>query len=261
MPTRRRLLIERPIEREQALAASRIIRFLLWAGILITARADRRETGLRTAWVPHLAGNSFSLLLPEIWTAARRLIPTGGLRGPGPNELRATLDGVIDDLVVSNPRYFEYVAPAALAYILTYPTINIYRNEKANRMIFGLGLDSIPHATTALAITQLVFDLLGSLKRHAAPSAPLAASIEWAEEHAVLVSGGVIAGATAFYESGEYAIHVAELEQVHNDPTKIAMEWSVADTAGDILSNVVGWLLAVLSRQAREVRPSRRVLP
>ncbi len=216
----------------------RIARYALWAGIVVTANANRRYTKLASAWVYHLVGNTFSLLLPEIYAGIRGLVPDDG-DGATP-----AVEGVITDLVES-PRYLEYVAPPAIAYILAYPTHNMYKSEWANRQLFGMGLDSIPHAATAYAITHLVYDTLASLERHAPRTAAFYSQLKWAEQHADLLSAAAVAAATLFYESGEYAIHVSELKAVRNDESRIAMEWSVADTLQDVLSNAIGTALAI----------------
>ncbi len=224
----------------------RLLRFALWGGILLTARANRKHTDLKTAWVPHLAGNTLALLFPEIYGVVSSGLRLDALAKREPSGILAMLTGVMHELVLDNPRYVEYVAPPAFAFILTYPTINIYKSAWANRQLFGFGLDSIPHADTAFGLTQMVFDALRAFKRHTPADSFLAAPVTWAAEHPTLVSASALAAATAFYESGEYAIHRAELKAVHNDPSKVEMEWSLVDTIQDILSNTVGWLLAVL---------------
>ncbi len=228
------------------LTLDRGIRWALWGGILLTANANRKHTDLKTAWVPHLIGNTLALLWPEIYRGVGSILNLDASAQKDSNVAPAMLDGVMHDLVLDNPRYVEYVAAPALAFILTYPKINIYKSDWANRQLFGFGLDSIPHAATAFGLTQLVFDALRALKRHTSPSAPLAAPVDWAADHAAWISAGALAAATAFYESGEYAIHRSELKAVHNDPAQVEMEWSFADTLQDIFSNAVGWLLDVL---------------
>jgi hypothetical protein len=225
-----------------------LLRYALWGGILVTANANRKHSGLRTAWVPHLIGNTFALLLPELYRAADAALKLDERAQGNQAGALATLNGALHDLVLDNPRYVEYVAPPVLAYLLTYPPINIYKSAWANRQLFGFGLDSIPHAGTAFGLTRMTFDALRALKRHTPAHTRLTAPVDWAATHANLVSAGAVAAATAFYESGEYAIHVSELQAVHDDPTKIEMEWSLADTLQDIISNAVGWLLAVLTQ-------------
>jgi hypothetical protein len=53
------------------------------------------------------------------------------------------------------------------------------------------------------------------------------------------------------WEYGEYRVHFYELGQ-RGDVTKINMQWSVADTAKDVRSNFLGWLLAVLWQGSRK---------
>ncbi len=233
-----------------------LLRYALWGGILLTANANHKHSGLRTAWVPHLIGNTFALLLPELYRAADLGLKLDERALGNQEGVLVTLNGVLRDLVLDYPRYVEYVAPPALAYLLTYPPINIYKSDWANRQLFGFGLDSIPHAWTAFGLTRMVFDVLRTLHRHTPAHARLAAPVNWATAHGELISGGIVAAATAFYESGEYEIHKSELKAVHDDPTKIEMEWSLADTIQDIISNALGWLLAVLSEKpSRSRRP------
>ena len=227
---------------------NKFLRYALWAGVLVTADASRKHTGLKTAWLPHLIGDTVALLLPEFYGLVAARLHLDERARSDDRALLSTLHGVMCDLVRDNPDYAQYVAPPASAYILAHPRFNIYKSEWANRQLFGFGLDSIPHAWTAFGLTRMVMDTLRVFKRRTPAGAFLAPLADQAEAHRVLVSAGVLAAASAFYEGGEYAIHRSELKAVNNDPTKIAMEWSVADTVQDLISNAVGWLLAVLTK-------------
>ncbi len=226
---------------------NKLVRYALWAGVLVTANANRKHSGLKTAWLPHLIGNTFALLLPEFYGAVAALLHLDDRLATNDGGVLPTLHGMMHDLVLDNPDYSQYVAPPASAYILAHPRFNIYKSAWANRQLFGFGLDSIPHAWTAFGLTRMALDTLRVFKRRTSAGTPLAPLADQAQAHAVLISAGVVAAASAFYESGEYAIHRSELKAVHNDPTKVEMEWSVADTIQDLISNAVGWLLAVLT--------------
>ncbi len=227
-------------------------RYLLYALVLVTANENRKSTGLITSWIFHAIGHTPLLLMPEIYSSLATLFHIPQRAQANPTGMWATVNGVMDDLVVDNPHYVEYMAPAAIAYILAFPGHNMYKSEWANEQLFGFGLDSIPHAMTAFALVRFTYDALRALGRHLPPSSPVAAQAQWAEQHAGIIAAGTLAAATAFYEGGEYLIHRAELKAVHNDPTKIAMEWSLADTVQDIISNTAGGLAAAWINRRRK---------
>ncbi len=233
-------------------------RYALEVGLLITANAARIESGLLTAWVFHAIGNSFLLLLPEIYRGAAAAF---SLDDRSELDALTTFHGVMRDIVLDNPYYVEYVAPVVIAYILAHPKWNIYKSEWANEQLGGFGLDSIPHAMTAYTLSIMVFDTLAALKYHVPSSARWARQVKWAESHSELIASAVLALATTLYESGEYAIHQSEMKAVHNNPDKIAMEWSVEDTIQDIISNAVGGLASFARHRLKRRRKTRYAVP
>lgn len=238
-----------------AVSTGDLLRYGLWAGLLMTANANRRHFGLPTTWVFHAGGNTLALLLPEIYGAiahALRLDERAARAGGDGWEVAHRL---MRELVRDNPRYVAYVAPLTLAYLVSHPKFNIYKGELARWRIAGFGLDSIPHAITAAMLTRLTFDLLDSLARQAPPGSALAERAGRAQAQGELVAGGLLALATAVYETAEWAIHHVELHATGGDVSRINMEWSAADTVTDVCSNTAGWLLAVaLHRRQSSMR-------
>jgi len=57
---------------------SDLARYALWCGIVVTAEGNRRAYHLRTTWLPHLATNTLSLLLPDLY----RFVAGGGRAHP-----------------------------------------------------------------------------------------------------------------------------------------------------------------------------------
>jgi hypothetical protein len=51
----------------KVMRASDLARYGLWCGIVVTAEGNRREYHMATTWLPHLATNTLSLLLPDIY--------------------------------------------------------------------------------------------------------------------------------------------------------------------------------------------------
>ncbi|HMQ53830.1 MAG TPA: hypothetical protein PKE64_16570 [Anaerolineae bacterium] len=223
-------------------------RYALWLSLAETAEANRRHFGLTTTWLPHLLGNSFILLVPELY----RLLDRGlGLsetitheRSPSLAALRASFEQLTRD----NPGYVTYVAPVTLAYLVSHPRFNIYRGRWGELTLLGFGLDSIPHSTTAYGLTNLVIDTVETVDRQMPADAALAGPAHWLANHKILVSGAVLGVLTVLYESAEYVIYRSELKARDNDPTQINMMWGTKDTVFDVLSNILGWLIAVWRR-------------
>lgn len=224
---------------------STMLRYILWLGVLNTSNANRKYYGMPTTWVAHLTFNTFSLFLPEIYQLLARLgQPRGNARQQ--NELLKTVDRVIRDAVVDDPRYGIYVAPAAVAVIVAHPQFNIYKGELGKLNFLGFGLDAIPHSTTAFGFSNLIFSVLRALRCHTPRDAAWRDAAVWADAHADLVAGLLLVGASAIYETGEYLIHNEELRETSGDETKINMEWTAENTVFDLISNTFGWLAAVL---------------
>ena len=221
---------------------NRIWRLALWSGIVASATASRRHGRFPTTWVVHLVGNSFLLWLPEIYTGLSSALKLDDRLDDRGGSL-LTVHELIKELIVENSTYAVYVTPVALGVIAAHPGIDIYKSEWAQKQLFGMGLDSIPHATTALALTEMVFDGLDMpAARRGFPAA---------RGRAAAISAAVLAGVTLFYETGEFLIHNSELKGARNDPSRLAMEWSLPDSIEDAFSNLVGWAAAVLAREKR----------
>ena len=147
-------------------------------------------------------------------------------------------------MIRDNPRYVLYVAPLAAGYLLSSPWFNIYKGKLAEKRLAGFGLDAIPHATTAFALTRLVCDTADTGVDFARSTGAQAAWLDWCAQHHGLCSALVLSLTTLVWEYGEYMIHVHELAQ-RGAVENINMQWSVDDTIADCLSNAAGWLLAI----------------
>lgn len=234
-------------------------RILLWLGVVYTSRANQKYFGLPTTWVFHLTLNSFLLFLPEIVRGSSKILKLDE-RAKHKRDLLTTAHATIEDAVVTNPHYAWYVAPVALAYMVSHPRFNIYKGAWGNIRLFGFGLDALPHSLTAFTFTNLVMDTLTSFRKNTPPDAPWRDLAERADEHAGNLAGALLIGASALYESGEFAINQEELRETGGDETKINLVWSARDTLFDLLSNTLGWLAAVLLRHKKPAR-QRRVTP
>lgn len=216
------------------------LRYGLWALLAYTADANRREYHMQTTWLPHLVTNTLSLLLPD---AVRLLFPRGW-------HSRNVVEETLITMVRDNDDYAIYTAPLALGYITSHPRFNIYKGKWGDMKFAGFGLDSIPHAATGFALTGLVCDTLRVMSRQDEFSGRLSRFLRWGNNRRALVSFAILASVTFVWEYGEYRVHYYELAQ-RGDVTKINMQWSAADTAKDVRSNFLGWLLAVLWQGSR----------
>ncbi len=230
------------------------LRYALVGGVLATAVAQQKKTGLITSWIFHATINPALLLFPELYQALSRALSLEARAGRDPDAPISVAHGVISDVVVRNPRYVDLVGIVPLAYILSFPSISIYKSEWANKALFGWGLDSIPHAATAFSLIHFVRVTVAALKRHMPRTGALAAVAEQAVHHTDLVAAGALVMATAGYEGGEYLIHLSELRKVGGEESRVAMEWSVEDTLQDIISNCVGGVLALLQQRYSTTR-------
>jgi hypothetical protein len=245
------------LDRLWGAAASRpgdLARYLLWLGVLVSADANRRHFGLPSTWVFHTAGNTFTLLLPDLLRGLDRLSRPATARAGGRDR---PIAAALRDLVVDNPQYVAYVAPLAIGYILSHPRCNIYRGDWGALRVAGFGLDSIPHSTTAAALTAIVMDGLDALARRLPAASPLAGPVGRARARSGLVAGLTLALATAGYETSEWLIHKAELRATGGDASRINMEWSIEDSLIDAVSNTIGWLAVVAYRSLAPVRDQR----
>jgi hypothetical protein len=227
-----------------------LFRYGLWSGVITVALGNRRAYAMTTTWLPHLAANTVSLLLPDLYRGLDALYQsygTGMLASSRawPGWLKDTGDAMVRD----NPRYVIYVAPLAAGYLLSSPWFNIYKGELADKQLAGFGLDSIPHAATAFALTRLVEDTATTAAGLSHTAGAKVAWVEWCGQHPRLCSAVVLALATLLWERGEYLIYQRELAQ-RGRAERINMQWSVGDTVTDCITNAAGWLLAgALSRR------------
>jgi hypothetical protein len=221
-----------------------ISRYTLWCGIAAVAAGNRRAYSMTTTWLPHLAANSVSLLLPDLYRALDAFYKRYGR----PARSRAWLELLKDTgdaMVRDNPRYVIYVAPLAVGYLLSSPWLNIYKGELAEKQLVGFGLDSIPHAATAFALTRLIGDTATTATKLSRAAGTQVAWVEWCGRHHGLCSAAVLALATLVWERGEYLIYKHELAQ-RGRAARINMQWSVSDTVTDCITNAAGWLLAIV---------------
>jgi hypothetical protein len=217
-----------------------LARYALWCGVAATAEGNRREYAMTTAWLPHLATNTFSLLLPDLLRVA---VPPARAAGPPRTAwplLRETLATVVRD----NQRYVLYVAPLAAGYLLSAPWLNIYKGELAELRLAGFGLDALPHAATAFALCALVGDTLRAASALAPPDGAASELLHRLAGRRALTSAAALALATLLWELGEYRIHRYELA-LRGDSQAINMQWSLPDTLSDCAANAIGWLLAI----------------
>jgi hypothetical protein len=217
------------------------LRYFIWLAVVGVAVANRRHFGLVTAWLPHLLGNSISLLLPELYTLVRRLFLPAR---PAPCSSWGALQRSFEQLVPENPDYVDYVAPVALAYIVSHPQFNIYRGEWGEWSLLGFGLDSLPHGATAYTLSNMVYDTVETVAVQTQPEMAIQPPTRWLARHKHLVSGGVLAFLTLVYETGEYIIHRSELKARDNDASQINLVWGIQDTFFDVLSNAIGWAIS-----------------
>ena len=237
-----------------AVSRGDLLRYGLWAGLLATANANRRHFGLASTWVFHASLETVALLLPELYGGLARLLRLDERAAHTTSAPLAPVHGTLRQVVCDNPRYAAYVAPLVIGYLVSHPKFNIYKGDLAALRLAGFGLDSIPHATTACALSTLIFDTLDALACHTPAGTPLAGPVRWAQARGTLLSGIVLALVTLIYETGEWIIHNSELRATGGDTSKINMEWSLPDTLTDACSNMAGWLLAVAVRRAQRER-------
>lgn len=228
-----------------------LLRYALWLGVLNTGNANRKYFGLPTTWVFHVTLNSFVLFLPEILRGANRLWHLDARAAQNSDVVAATYTA-IQKVVLEEDRYALYVTPVALAYIVSHPHFNIYKGEWAKIRLFGFGLDALPHSFTAFTFTNLVMDTLEAFRQHTPRDASWRRLAVRADRHSGMVAGALLAGASTLYESGEYAIHEEELRETGGDESKINLIWSAQDTLFDLMSNTLGWVVAVLLRERKE---------
>src|SRR6266542_2450328 len=97
---------------------SDLARYGLWCGIVVTAEGNRREYHMTTTWLPHLATNTLSLLLPDIYrllTRHKRSAAAHAANRPqSPSrELLDLIGATLATILCDRPNYVLYVAPLA----------------------------------------------------------------------------------------------------------------------------------------------------
>jgi hypothetical protein len=222
---------------------SDLLRYTLWVGVATTAKRNQREYGVPTAWLTHLIGNSVTLFLPDVLRILHR---KRMIRSKDP-VTRALLQ-TLDLRVSQDPNYALYVAPLALGFIASHPDYSIYHGELGKRKLFGFGLDSIPHAATAYTLARLISVTLETLDAELPPDAGLARPASWAARHVDGLATLAIAIVTLAWETGEYCAHIDELERTGRPESEINMQWSLADSMTDALSNFFGLATAIAVR-------------
>ncbi len=223
-----------------------LARYALWLGVAETALENRHEYHMTTTWLPHLLTNTLSLLLPDVF---RVFLPARTTVKTQPADDIDALAQTLTTVVRDNDQYVSYVTPLAVGYILSHPRFNIYKGKLAEKRFAGLGLDALPHGSTAFGLTALVMETAEQAYTTFPRQSVLHPLLKWSNDHPALASGIVLAAATLFWETGEYRIHLYELEQRGGNPDQINMQWSLDDTLRDCAANTIGWLLAVLVRR------------
>lgn len=219
------------------------VRFVMWGAVALTAERNRREYKVPTAWLTHLVGNSVTLLLPEWVRLATRLPQLHAV--PALEPVLSTLER----RVVADPRYAGYVAPLALGFVASHPRISIYHGRWAELTVLGFGVDTIPHASAAYAVTRLASETIATFADEVAPAHPLAPLAQWADAHVDSLCAVTVGALTLAWELSEYRAHNAELAASGRDEREINMQWSLPDAITDSLSNLGGLLAAIAVRR------------
>ena len=219
--------------------AADLIRYGLWLGVAATARANRRQYGMPTTWVPHLVLNTVALMLPELYALATR-----AAHGRPASGVRAVAAQAVESLVQDAGQYVVCVAPFTAGYLLSNPHFDIYKGELGELRMAGFGLDAIPHCATATGVCLLIADALPAAAA-AAPATPFGNLLRRAAQNPLRASGVVLAALTAFWETGEYMAYRYEIG-VQGEAGRINMVWSPVDTLRDCLANALGWSIACL---------------
>jgi hypothetical protein len=226
---------------------SDVLRYGMWLAVAVTARRNRREYGVPTAWLTHLAGNTLTLFLPDALGLLRR----SGFAMPAEVQplLRTLHRRVCDD-----PAYAAYVAPLALGFVASHPDYSIYHGRWAERTVLGFGIDSVPHGSAAYALARLTGKTLQTLHDELPPDHALARSAAVAARHADAISAAIVIGVTLVWEISEYLAHQAEVDRTGRDPREVNMQWTLPDAITDSLSNIGGLLAAIAMRRAEASR-------
>jgi hypothetical protein len=218
---------------------SDLLRYALWLLVAQTAFANRRHYHMLTTWLPHLVLNSLSLLFPDL---VRLMFRRHKAQHEPPQNI---IEDILVTMVSDNPSYALYVTPLALGYIVSHPNFNIYKGDMGQMRFAGLGLDAIPHAATAFALSALIVDTLDKKASWSGYDTLLSQVMERSSQHPQLVSLGVLSTLTAIWEYNEYRTHQYELS-LRGSEDAINMLWDIDDTKRDTVANLLGWALAML---------------
>jgi hypothetical protein len=217
---------------------SNLLRYLLWLFVAQTAYANRQHYRMFTTWLPHLLTNTLSLLLPDV---VRLLFPE--------HKPEQSSQNLVEDVLVMGVRdnswYAYYVAPLALGYIVSHPKFNIYKGEWGEKRFAGLGLDAIPHAATAFALSALTVDTLNKKTNWREYDNLVGDVLQRMRHHPELASLGVLMAATVMWEYNEYRVNRYEMS-LRGSVDAINMIWDTDDAKRDTVANLLGWLLAVI---------------
>lgn len=222
-----------------------LLRYGLWMAVAATAARNRKEYGVPTAWLTHLAVNTMTLFLPDFLRLMR--VPSRSAQYPD-STVHAVLR-TLDRRTRVDPNYAVYAAPLAAGFIVSHPDFSIYHGRWAERQILGFGVDSVPHAAAAYTLARLVSESLLSLSEELPSAGPLTATVDLAAEHVDLAALLAVAVVTLVWELSEYVAHVSELKATGRDPSEINMQWSLPDAITDTISNLLGWAAAVAVRR------------
>jgi hypothetical protein len=224
-----------------------LLRYGLWTAVLTTALRNRKEYGVPTAWLTHLAGNTVTLLLPDLV----RLLPqhiftkTDGLPGA---LLRTVRQRVSED-----PSYAGYAAPLALGFIASHPDYSIYHGRWGELSFFGFGLDSVPHMSAAYALARLLSETMLTLEHELPREHGLCEPVQDLARQVDVLAALAVLVVTITWEVSEYLAHKAELEATGRAPDEINMQWSLTDAITDTISNALGLGTALLVGRARRM--------
>jgi len=219
-----------------------LLRYGLWTAVLATALRNRKEYGVPTAWLTHLAGNSVTLFLPD---ALRALAP---LHDQLPSAMRP-FARTITQRVANDPLYAGYAAPLALGFIGSHADYSIYHGKWAERTLFGFGVDSIPHSTAAYGLARFASEMVLTLYEELPGDHPLAQPTAFAARHVDAVATLAVAAVTLVWEVAEYRAHHAEVEATGRDPSEVNMQWSLPDSITDSVANAAGLAAAIAVRR------------
>jgi hypothetical protein len=223
------------------------LRYGLWAGVLGTALRNRKEYGVPTAWLTHLAGNSITLFLPDLV----RLLPAHIYTATG--DLSGALLRTVRRRVLEDPNYAGYVAPLALGFIASHPDYSIYHGRWAELTLFGFGLDSVPHASAAYALARLLSETILTLEHELPRRHHLHRPVRQIAGHIDVLAALIVLLVTITWELSEYLAHEAELKATGRAPDELNMQWSLLDSLTDTISNALGLSAALLVGRSKRM--------